>query len=118
MSRIRSFPTILIAAALLGCGSTGPTAADLPLEPSCGNRAALSGNPADLSPRYIVAFHQETDARRETARLAATYGFRPERVFAVGFKGFAADLTPAVLGELRCEPAVDFVEYNQRYYLD
>jgi hypothetical protein len=53
MSRIRSFPTSLIVAGVLGCGSSGPTATDLPLEPSCGNPAGLSGSPADLQRYYL-----------------------------------------------------------------
>jgi hypothetical protein len=62
---------------------------------------------------YIVRFHDGTDARVESERLAKVYGFALRRVFAAAFApGFSADMSPTALAGIRCDMSVDFVEYD------
>jgi hypothetical protein len=64
------------------------------------------------APGYIVAYHDSVDAQLETARLAAAYGFIPTHVYQFAIRGFSADLTPAVVAEVRCKATVRMVEHD------
>jgi hypothetical protein len=74
--------------------------------------------PDSRAPEYIVVFHSTVDAEQEAARLAAAYGFHPRYVWAAALEGFSAELTPETVAEIRCEPAVDYVEHDQVISLD
>jgi|GEM_PF-2913248 len=76
----------------------------------CSNPVPVSGQ-AFVAPRYIVSFKSGVDAVAETNRLSTVYGFYPSHVFTV-FSGFAADLSPAVLEPLRCEPNIQSIEFD------
>jgi hypothetical protein len=65
-----------------------------------------------------VVFRASIDAERETAHLAAAYGFQPRYVWTAALEGFSADLSREVVAELRCVSTVDFIEHNQIYSLD
>jgi hypothetical protein len=80
--------------------------------PPCADSAPLVGTYDPAAPGYIVQFHDSVNAAAETARLAALYGFTTTFVFQSAPKGFAAQLSPATVAVLRCEPAVTAIEYN------
>ncbi|MBI4595991.1 MAG: beta-propeller domain-containing protein [Candidatus Tectomicrobia bacterium] len=82
-----------------------------PLQPACEDPAPLVGQPDPRAPSYIVGFHSTVDGEAETARLAAKYGFQPRSVF-TSIGGFGAELSREVVAELRCEPAVAYIEYD------
>ncbi|MEK6371742.1 MAG: hypothetical protein AABO58_03515 [Acidobacteriota bacterium] len=78
--------------------------------PACATPAPLF-----LAPRaadgWIVFYNDGVDTAATTAALAAKYGFTPSSVW-VDLRGFASELTQAMIAGLRCEPSVKFVEQN------
>ncbi len=106
LSRWLSFGlTLLGLEACLGLSGSG-------LRPPCEHPAPLLGKPDPAAPGYLVVFHEGVQARAETDRVAARYGFRPIHVYEHALRGFSADLTPAVVANLRCEANVRYIEYN------
>lgn len=66
---------------------------------------------------WIVMYQAGVNATTTTATLQAKYGFTATRVYeAVG--GFFAELTPAQIAALRCEPAVAAVEQNEQAFIN
>ena len=101
------------AALLLALASASQgSPADADLHPSCENPAPLLGLQSSDAPGYIVVFREGTHVRRTLARLRRTYRFKPEHVFGSTLPGFSAQLSDAVLAGIRCEPEVQYVEYN------
>jgi len=60
----------------------------------------------------MVQFHDNVDAAAEAALLGDRYGFVVSIVYQSAPKGFAAQLSPATVAVLRCEPAVASIEYD------
>ena len=81
-------------------------------EPPCSDSAPLLGTYETAAPGFIVRFQDSVNATAETGRLAARYGFTPTFVYEATLKGFAADLSPATVAVLRCEPKVTQIEYD------
>jgi hypothetical protein len=79
--------------------------------PACTSPAPLHYAIAP-APGYIVVFHPGQNVEAVTAELAARHGFTPISVFAAIGLGFYAELTPAQLAALRCEPVIDYIEQN------
>jgi hypothetical protein len=98
---------------LVQCGDSDRTS----LFMRCDDPAPLLGEPESepVSPAYIVGYHEGVDAVAETQRLSAAYGFEPESVFQVS-PGFAADLDPVQLAQVRCESTVDHVSHTREIY--
>jgi hypothetical protein len=83
------------------------------MAPHCNTPAPLKGSYDAKNKGYIVKFHDGTDARVETERLANVHGFALRRVFAVDTGGsFSAEMSPSTLAAIRCEMSVDYVEYD------
>lgn len=80
--------------------------------PPCSDSAPLLGTYDPAAPGYIVQFHDSVNAAAEAARLAALYGFTTTFVYQAALKGFAAQLSPATVAVLRCEPTVASIEYD------
>lgn len=90
-----------------------PLAPDLRVvPPPCAEPAPLLGNADPRAPGYIVVFADSVDARQETDRLAAAYGFQATHVYEFALRGFSARLTPEAVASVRCEPTVDSVEHD------
>lgn len=91
--------------------AVGVTAADGEVvTPACASPAPLhfATTPAE---GWIVMFQTGVNAATTTAALEAKHGFTARFVYqAVG--GFFAELTPAQIARLRCEPTVALVEQN------
>jgi hypothetical protein len=79
--------------------------------PSCTSPAQLDFQP-NPAPGYIVVFDEGLNVEAVTADLAARHHFTPIYVYAAISLGFYAELTPAQLAALRCEPAVQYIEQN------
>lgn len=82
----------------------------------CANPAPLYGELHPETPGYIVVYRQGTDVAAETARLAARYGFVAQFVFQSAILGFSAQLTPETVSALRCEPSVQWIEFDVPVY--
>jgi hypothetical protein len=80
--------------------------------PPCSNSAPLLGTYNPAAPGYMVQFHDNVDAAAEAALLGDRYGFVVSIVYQSAPKGFAAQLSPATVAVLRCEPAVASIEYD------
>ena len=81
------------------------------ITPACASPAPLQL--AHIPARgWIVLFHAGTDASAPTAQLAAKYDFTPLLVFEHAMRAFHAELTPATVAALRCEPSVLAIEQN------
>jgi hypothetical protein len=84
----------------------------------CEHPAPLVGKADPAAPGYIVTFHDDVDAQRETDRLAALHGFTPRHVYRHAVRGFSAELPPEVVERLRCEPAVKAVRHDSSVEAD
>jgi len=83
--------------------------------PACAHPARLEGH-FDGSPSIMVKLKSSTrDAQAVGMALSKKYGFKIVWWFRAVFKGFIAPyLAPGEIAELRCEPDVELVEYDQR----
>ena len=61
---------------------------------------------------YVVVFHWSVESQPEANRLADLYGFEVRVTFEAAIKAFAANLSPWTVAALRCEPAVDYIEFE------
>lgn len=94
--------------------SVAPPAGGDVVPPACAAPAPLhfAVTPA---PGWIVMYQTGVNAATTTATLQTKYGFTATRVYeAVG--GFFAELTPAQIASLRCEPAVALIEQNSQVF--
>ncbi|HXD41744.1 MAG TPA: hypothetical protein VN649_14360, partial [Ramlibacter sp.] len=60
------------------------------------------------APDYIITFKAGVDGTSEIARLQAVYGIA---AMAASTRGFAANLPPAVLAQMRCESAIKYIDH-------
>jgi hypothetical protein len=74
--------------------------------PPCADSAPLIGSYTPAVPGFLVRLRDSVDATFEAALLADRYGFVVGAVFQTPVAAFAADLPPATVAVLRCEPAV------------
>jgi hypothetical protein len=113
---VRLFAAGVLVTLVGGCSREGARALAGPgaevVPPPCASPAPLLGTPNPAAPGIIVSYRSSVDPVTETARLAALYGFTPSHVYAYAIKGFAADVPPATVADLRCETTVSFVEYD------
>jgi peptidase inhibitor I9 len=80
--------------------------------PPCSDSAPLLGTYNPAAPGYMVQFHESVDATAEAALLGDRYGFVVSLVYQSAPKGFAAQLSPATVAVLRCEPVVASIEHD------
>jgi len=64
------------------------------------------------APGYLVKFKDGVNTAQAAQTLAQKYGFTPVYIWeALG--GFATpDLPRETIAQLRCEPVIDYMEYN------
>ena len=84
----------------------------------CADSAPLYGAPDYRAPGYLVQFHDSVDAAAEAARLGNLYHFTPGSMWDVGIKGFYAAILPTTAAQVRCDPVVEYMEYDQIAVLD
>jgi hypothetical protein len=109
--------SVVGCAALLSCTSeagTPPSQTDAPqiLVPACAAPRPLLGTYDPRAPGYIVVYVTGTNVSLLTRQFAAKYGFEPKFVWEVALLGFASGLSPEAVAGLRCESAVDYIEYD------
>jgi subtilisin family serine protease len=92
--------------ALAACADPGPTAARAP-----GAAPLLAAASAGaVEGHYVVVLNEGADPRS----VAAVAGVSPRYVYTAALNGFAAALNAGQLNALRHNPAVDYVEQDQR----
>jgi hypothetical protein len=105
---------VAVTAWIMACTNYG--AADVRpklVPPPCDDPAPIVNSYDSKAQGYIVIFHDETDARLESARLAEVHGFTLRHIFAgKSLQGFSAEISPSALAALRCDKSVDYVEFN------
>jgi hypothetical protein len=101
MHTLRS--VLLAAITLTAC--SGPLEPDAVVAPPCTTPASLTGAYDPLAPGYLVLFTSGVSAPQESARLAKRYGFTVSHVFEE-LGGFAAEMKPGVVAQLRCQRTV------------
>ena len=114
MRRILSL--LLIALAVAACRQD----ADAPLGPAAPQAPVLALQPgAERVPgQYIVVFHDDVrDVPGLARRMAAAHGGTIRYVYEHALKGFSLQLPDAAIHALARNPAVKYVEPNQRMYL-
>jgi hypothetical protein len=127
MLRLTRYGLALVSClALTSCGSglvpdSHETDARMTLfAASCDSPAPLRLAPSDKVPdSYIIVFEDSLEAPFErTAQLEKKYGFTAATKWEAALKGFAATLTPELVGALRCEADVDYIHENSYVYAD
>jgi hypothetical protein len=94
-------------------------AASVPL--ACKKPAPYLPSQPRVENEYIVLFRKGPgrNVKASTAALEAKYGFKAKTLFDMpSLKGFHAEVPPAVLSALRCEPGVESVHDNAVTRLD
>src|SRR5262245_28488576 len=76
--------------------------------------AAAGADAANPDGRWIVLYRGGTDAEVATARRSAKVGFRADRTFTHGIRGFAASLTADQVAVLRHDAGVAAVIPDER----
>lgn len=124
----RKFATILLLGSLLVAGSVAGQLSDQASaqESGTGEVSVLGlGNPNAIAGEYIVVMKDgvTTTALNSSIRsvtpigtLAA--GAEPFVQFKTAFSGFAGELSPEALAELKADPNVAFIEANSQIRLD
>jgi subtilisin family serine protease len=110
------FSALAAAAALLAACSDKPSGT-LTAPPAAGEQelAALmehAGNPDRIPGSYVVVMKQGTSA----STAASRHAIRTKHVYTAALQGFAADLTPAQVAQLRRDPAVKYVAVDLMAY--
>ena len=88
MGRVAAGLSLVLTAGTIACSSSEPTGPDpetlSTLRPSCEHPAPLLGKRDPRVPSFIVVYHADVDADRETVRLVEAYGFQPRYVWTAG----------------------------------
>ena len=84
--------------------------------------AVVPGEPAadgiaDPTDRWIVLYRAGTDTRLMVAGQGKRLGFRPERTFSAGIRGFSARLDASQVEALRADPTVAIVVPDEKIEL-
>jgi hypothetical protein len=108
MTRVMSVVVLGFSAIVLaGCDhSTDPFA-------DC---VEVTGTFEPAAPGFIVFYHSGVDPVSTTAQLEAKYGFSASIVYDA-LSGFAAELSPAALSGVRCEPVVRSIGHDGLMWL-
>jgi len=77
----------------------------------------LAGTPDAVEGSYVVVLDTDPTVQRDAGRRAAakarTFGARVQHTYDTAVAGYAAQLTPAQLAQVRRDPAVAYVEADQ-----
>jgi len=106
MKRILALLPVL---ALAACADDSPTPLAPPAEAAAGKYIVVMKDEAFTGPRLSVS--------REIADYTAKSRITPRFVYSSVLEGFAADLTPAQVAELRADPRVAYVEEDAEVQL-
>jgi hypothetical protein len=79
----------------------------------CSNPAPVLGKKSSTVAGYMVSFNPGVNAQTEAGRLATEYGFKVLAVYDIVEEGFFSDFSTTVLEQLRCEPSIKNIEFNQ-----
>ncbi|HET9346793.1 MAG TPA: S8 family serine peptidase [Candidatus Limnocylindrales bacterium] len=111
--RRRHVATFVAAALLLSIA--GPVAARG--APAGSTEGPFASAPADPAGRWIVLYKGSPDAAAATAKRSVSVGFRADRTFTNGVRGFAARLSDDQVASLRRDKAVAAVVPDEKIEL-
>lgn len=103
---------VMFVGVVAGCGESALAPDPNVMAPPCVAPAPLGGEFDPRAPHFIVVYKDGIESSDETPRLAERYGFTPRFVYTYALEGFSAALEPEVLAAIRCEPSVQYVEYD------
>jgi hypothetical protein len=107
---------LLISVFAIVALATGCAVAPEELQPPCSKPAWLDGKFDPTTPGYIVTFTDEvSDVTSVAQDLANKHSFELDGTYQSAIKGFGVKaLTPRALADLRCDPRVLGVSFNER----
>ena len=113
MDKLSAVVLLLI---LAGCGGRAAPR-ELVVTPNCSRPAPLENasdraDPGAYVDEYVVLLREGSDVSAEGRRLARKHGFAVAETFTL-IPAFAAGLDPPTVAALRCEPAVQSVEFSR-----
>lgn len=100
---------------LAGCGggsstSLTPAPPRIELIPACANPAPIVGVTDPRVRNYTILFRPLISGQAQARVLATKYSFRT--IGGASSNGFTAELDPAQVAALRCEPSIDQMAYG------
>ena len=109
----------LVAVLAIMVMGNGCAAAPEILQPSCSQPAWLEGEFDPGAPGYIVRFTDEVnDVAAAAQELAQKHSFELDGTYQSALKGFGVKtLTPRALADLRCDPRILGVLFNEHIRL-
>ena len=105
-----------VAVLMLVVLATGCAAAPEVIPPPCSQPGWLDGKFDPTAPGYIVTLADDvSDVVSVTQELARKYSIELDLTYQSAIKGFGVTaLSPSALAELRCDPRVLGVSFNER----
>src|SRR5262245_59438225 len=105
-----------VAVAMLLLTVAGPAAGGIRPSPDGTSSRPVpnAADPADPAGRWIVLYKNGTDARSATEQRAVKVGFRADRTFTKGLRGFSAKLSDEQVERLRHDAAVATIIPDER----
>jgi hypothetical protein len=100
---------ILFILPLMGAFSAG--CAVEAATPACSNPAKLEGHRDAKAPGVFIGFKPGVEAVAAAARLVQKYHFNAAKQYSWGAV-FTSDLDPNWIPSIRCEPDVEYLEFN------
>jgi hypothetical protein len=79
--------------------------------PACSNPARLEGHRDPRAPGVFIAFKSGVDPIAAAARMVRKYHFNTATQYSWG-SVFSSDLDPKFIPSIRCEPDVEYLEFN------
>lgn len=101
---------ILLVLPFLGaCAGIGTVESETP---ACANPARLEGHRDVRAPGAFISFKPGVEPKAAAARMALKYHFSKAIQYSWGAI-FSSDLDLKLIPLIRCEPEVEYVEFNQ-----
>ena len=104
------FPKILLILPLLGACAGGRTVKSE--MPACTNPARLEGHPDPRAPGAFIAFKPGVEPIAAARRVIQKYHFNTANQYSWGAI-FSSDIDLKLIPLIRCEPDVEYLEFNQ-----
>jgi hypothetical protein len=115
LQKKKEIAALAVALAMMLLGNGCAVAPEV-LAPSCAQPAWLDGKFDPGTPGYVVMFTEEVDDVIAAAQdLARKHSFALDGAYQSAVKGFGVEvLTPRALADVRCDPRVLGVSFNER----
>lgn len=84
----------------------------------CASPALVEGSGTAAVPSMIVVFKSSVKPRVQTLELVQKYGFQVVHFYEAALPGFSAKLPYSTIAQLRCEPAVSYLQFDSLLFPD